>query len=31
VAAATFKVVFPFGLRPTPTQAPLVPQVKGGG
>jgi hypothetical protein len=31
VAAATFKVVLPFGLRPTPTQAPLVPQVKGGG
>ncbi len=31
VAAATFKVVLPFGLRPTSTQAPLVPQVKGGG
>ena len=31
VAAATFKVVFPFGLRPTPSQSPQVPQVKSGG
>jgi hypothetical protein len=31
VAAATFKVVLPFGLRPTPTQAPQVAPVKGGG
>jgi 5-hydroxyisourate hydrolase-like protein (transthyretin family) len=31
VAAATFKVVFPFGLRPTQSQSPPVPQVKNGG
>ena len=30
VAAATFKVVFPFGLRPGQSQ-PRVPQVKNGG
>jgi hypothetical protein len=31
VAAATFKVVFPFGLRPTPSQSPQVPQARSGG
>src|SRR5947209_9124535 len=31
VAAATFKVVFPFGLRPSQSQSPPVPQVKNGG
>jgi len=31
VAAATFKVVFPFGLRPTQSQSPQLPQLKSGG
>ena len=31
VAAATFKVVFPFGLRPGRSSAPQVPVVKSGG
>jgi len=31
VAAATFKVVFPFGLRPSPSQPAQVPQVRSGG
>jgi hypothetical protein len=31
VAAATFKVVFPFGLRPTQSTSPRVPLVKSGG
>jgi hypothetical protein len=31
VAAATFKVVFPFGLRPTQSQTPQAPAVKSGG
>jgi hypothetical protein len=31
VAAATFKVVFPFGLHPGQSQPPQVPQAKPGG
>jgi hypothetical protein len=31
VAAATFKVVFPFGLRPGQSPSPPAPQVKPGG